>query len=494
MLARSISSNAGESPDPQSVPQIENPGQSSSPKKSKIPYIFLFAAISLNDGMAIGYKASLIGILTERGIPSEQRSLLTLVTLTFVLRMFLAPLADKYYVPLVGKRRTYLIPCKLFAATSYYSASFFIDSWIDHKHIGTIALYFFLSNMIMMFENNALQGFRMDFFGRSNSGSAGAAQTMGIILGIGIGLQGFTCLNSKWIMLNYFGVDHSLISHGDFFQYIAIANLLAILVVFCIPDNFKPAKSQIFFATPWRVIKAIFKSRILFTAVLWNALAPTMAMGMKMTVGQYYIKKGFRREDYVIIIAMSLMPVHLVVNLICIRIVKGGKLAFKLWIAILNGAAVECLHAINHHYFDKETNYRRTAVCIGLIMVLDSLANWMMIQTAFFMTVSSKKYTVSFLSTIYSSFAAMRSMPLMLMNAGVDHFSMLHYFVGCLILQLLYNLLTYSIVKQIDSHDYRQIGKEFEYYLETEEVDSESRKLTYEPYMIPNSPHSSVIV
>ena len=114
------------------------------------------AVISLNDGMTIGYKASLGALFTERKVPSEVRTIMNIIAITYVLRIFLAPLADKYYNAWIGKRKSYLIPCKLFAFSVFSIFSLFIDDWVEGNMVITITAYFFLVNCVMIFENNAL--------------------------------------------------------------------------------------------------------------------------------------------------------------------------------------------------------------------------------------------------------------------------------------------------------------------------------------------------
>src|SRR3990167_3306175 len=187
----------------------------------KILYILMFAFIGLNDGMVIGYKSSLTGIFTEQGVPSEQRSLLSLITLVYAMRMFFAPLADKYFSKLIGKRRTYLLPCKVFSAFAYMLCSAYIEQWVREGRVLVITIYFLLVNTVMILENNALQGYRIDFFWRQNSGSAGASQTIGLYVGLAIGLQLFTCLNSDYITRTYLNLGGAVLSHKGFFRIIA---------------------------------------------------------------------------------------------------------------------------------------------------------------------------------------------------------------------------------------------------------------------------------
>lgn len=142
----------------------------------------------MNDGMTLGYKGSLGAIFTERKVPSEKRTLMNTIAISYFLRMFFAPLADKYFSTWLGKRKTYIVPCKIFAICVYSFFSFYIEDWVANNRIVVLATYFFLVQLVMILENNALQGYRMDFFGRKDSNFASSAASIGLLLGSCIGL------------------------------------------------------------------------------------------------------------------------------------------------------------------------------------------------------------------------------------------------------------------------------------------------------------------
>lgn len=431
------------------------------PVRFKYLYVLIFALVSLNDGIVLGYKGSLGAIFAVKKVPSEIRSLMSIITVTYVLRMFFAPIADKYFSAWMGKRKTYIVPCKLFAFAVYTVFSNFIEDWVARDRVPTIATYFFLVNTVMILENNALQGFRLDFFGRKDAGAAGAAHTLSNLLGMAIGLQVFTSLNSEYVCTTYLGLKDKVLSHTDMFRLIGVLNLFSCALVVCIQEkeNFRPAIMTDLGLI--RVIKAIYRTSTLWKAVLWNFFGPTLVLAMKVTVGQYYFDKHLRREDYILCLAAVMIPTGIIANLIWIRLTKRGKLMIKLWLAILNGVVVECLHVFNYTYFDAKTNYRRTLICICFILALDCCANWLMIQSSFFASAAPKKYAVTFLATIYSMFSAFRAVPITVVNALVDYVPMQAVFITFLLGQLTYNICTYKMVRDIDKKDPKEVGQEF---------------------------------
>ena len=432
-------------------------------------YILIFTLIGLNDGLILGYKSSLVAIFTEKKVPSEERALMSLIAGTYMLRIFFAPLADRYFSEWIGKRRSYLIPCKLFGFGAYYLGSFYIEDLVQNGQVIIIAAFFLVVGTVMILDANSITGLRMDYFGRKGSSSASASQTISTMLGVTLGLQVFTSLNSRFVCQEYFKLPDSVLTHAGFLRAMGYYNLGSLLLMLTIPE--KPLhriSSLIQTITPIKTISAMYRTKPLWKAIVLNLFMPTLVMGMKVVVGQFYIKEGIRREHF-ILVALMMIPVGVVSNLIWIRLVKRGNLVFLMWLAILNGVVVECLHAVNYMMFDKAINYKRTLYSIIGIMCLDSLANWMMIQMTFFLATASKRYTVTYLSSITSMMATFRAPAIAVMGAVVDYVDMPVFFGVCLCIQISFNFYTYDTVREIDTFDPKQIGLTFEQELETKE-------------------------
>lgn len=374
-------------------------------------YVFLFAFTSITEGFLIGYNISLSSIFTEQKVPSEKRALLNVILSAYILRMFVAPITDKYYMPGVGRRKTYLLPCKLILAAVYACASLYMDAWVQSSDVWSIAGVFLVISAVSLFEGNSMLGFRLDVFGNKEGGAAASSAALGFLFGITLGLQIFTGLNSAYICEKVFGAKEAIISHQGMLLLIAIVSFCSFLIILNMKEREVPAARSAS-TNPLHVIKSIFKVETLKKALVWNFIGPTFAFGMKMVSGQYYIKAGFRREDYIITVALITIPAHLLSNIIWIRIIKGGRLMFLFWVAALNAVILEFVHSLNCGNFDKDDNYNFTLAMICIISCLEVFANWHMAQQSFFLASAPKHYTLTYIQTVNSAMIAVRSMPL----------------------------------------------------------------------------------
>jgi hypothetical protein len=459
-----------EFPDQVVTPESEQLAGSELTTVLKTLYMVIFIFVGISDGFLIGYKASLIAIFTERKVPSEKRAILNVVVLMYVLRMFVAPITDRYFLSFIGKRKTYLLPCKLFQSLICFLASAKIDEWVNDGSLWTLSSIFFMMNIIGLFEYNALVGLRLDYFGQAHASLAASSATIGVFLGVVLGLQVFTALNSKDVCLKYFGKDHAILSHRDLLLIVAGIYLASFLILSFMREKELDATETLDTVHPWRTVQSLFKVEPIKNFLIWNFFGPSLVFSMKITAGQYYIAKGVKREDIVILVALVTLPVSILSNLVWVKIASGRKLMFLLWLGVLMAAGVEMLEAVNYSFFDKNLNYRRTLVCICVITSLDALANWWMIQGTFLMTSAPKKYTLTYISTINSMIIAFRAIPIGTINALMDYFSMPILFAVCLTLQLAFHYFTLPMVRSIDETDPKTLGEAFVAELEASEA------------------------
>lgn len=450
----------------EAITVVDPTDQPHPPLKHKFLFIVVFVTIGLGEGMFLGYVSSLMASLTELKVPSEKRSLLAFLTVVYIFRMFLAPLADRYFSLGLGKRKSYIVPAKLLSALLYLIVSFFIEDWIEALNIVPIFFCLLGIGVTMILESNALGGLRMDFFGKQNASSASVTQHLGFLFGMMLALQVFTSLSSEYVCKDILGMKGPIWTHTGFFRIISAVNFFGVCLVFLIreqdptPDSLAKIK-----VTPFKVIQGVLKVKRLKKIILWNLFGPTLCFGMKLIVNQYYIKKGFKREDY-ILCSFMVIPVGAISNVLWIKVLKSGNFMTKLWISVLISGFVECLHIFNYSRFDPEKNYRSTLIGILIIKALDIPANWITVQIALLLTSASKLYTVTFLTTLSSVLTASRAPSITLMSSVVDYVPMqVLYALGCLG-QLTFNILTWKMVREIDlGGDLQNIGEEFDRFV-----------------------------
>lgn len=438
------------------------------PMEYRFLYIMMFVLMSLNDGLIVGYNSYLVADFTEREVPSKLRALLYVVTFVYFFRMFIGPVTDKFYLPYVGKRKTYLIPCKLIATVIYFSMSFKIDSLVENKEVVKIALFFFFLSWIMVFENNSMAGFRVDFFGKNESSAAGASATISLIGGITLGLQVFNALSSDQICKKYLGLSGKVMNHASLFRFIAVINVIGLVMMLLVKEkgSLNSALVASSSGNPLKVIRALFGVRRLGNVIIANIIWPTFSVGLKVAISQYYWKKKLNKDLHILSIGLVMVPMTVLSNIVWLQITKRGRLMYLMWIAVLLAVLVESLHIFNYRNFKPGENDRQTIVIICLLTAGDALGNWLMVQGSYLMKAAPSNYAITFISTINSLVSVFRIFPMAIMTSMIDYVAFEWIIASSLILQIAINLSTYSMANDIDKEDPSDIGKQFAVRLE----------------------------
>ena len=466
--------------DPLFDPQLEEieEGLVLSEKVEPMPYMTLYivmmALINLNDGLMIGYNSALVSLFAEprMNVPSSERAVLYLFIVMTVVRMFVAPITDKYYSNKIGKRKTYLIPTKIINTVLFMGMSFFIDDLVEEKHVIKIALFFLVLACVMLFENNGAVGLRVDFFGKQRSNAAGAAASLSAIIGTTFGLQIFTSLNSPNICKKYLGLDDLLLDHKAFFIIVGYINILGLLILFFIKEKTVSAAENAavdFSASnnPLRVVKSLFRVRRLRNIIVWNFFGPSFPVTIMAVASQYYIGKGINREFFILLYGLLMVPFTVLSNVIWVNVTKGGRLAFLMWVAVTIATCAELMHVINYSLFTKDQNEVQTYVFLAFIQLFNVMGNWLMVQLTVFVRAAPKKYAITFISSINSMFSATRIPPAIMATYFMDQISFPILGLIVLVIFAVFCTMTYSIMTDAAEEDPVTLGEKFTFELES---------------------------
>ena len=422
--------------------------------------LLFMVILGINEGMLIGYIGSLTAIFTERKVPAYLRSCLNFTMSPLILRVLISPIVDRHYFEKFGKRKTYIIPFKLLAGIFYMCLSFFIEDMVENEEVIKISMSFFFLCILLCFENNAIVGLRREYFGRENPGYIGASHNMAVLLGITIGMQMFTALNSRRICRTYLGLSGKLLSHRVYMLTAAGINIMSNAIFLYIREDDSPDDTWPVRANVVVIFKSIFVQPLVRKLLLLQMFIPMTVMCMKAVSMQYYISKGVSRE-HVILLSLILIPIMIIANISWIPFTRTGGLMKKTWLICSISVLVELLHIPNLMFFNKE-NYPRTMVGLGLIYCLEICCPWTMFQSAVINMTASRKYASSYICAFSSLLSSSRYIVLYLVNPFIDTLTILFTFGLLSTLQIAANVYLFSSADELDEHNKEEFKMQFE--------------------------------
>lgn len=436
-----------------------------SPKQPSLFLLFVFVMIGCTDGLLAGYMGSLLGIFTEKGVPSYIRGLLNISMTPLFLRALVSPFVDKHFSPRIGRRKSYLLPCKTFMTVYYFILSFWIDGLVQEDRVVLLTGLFLLPCILLCFENSANAGFRLEYIGEEWLGQIGAVTTLSNMLGISIGVQVFTSLHSARICSQYFGSSGRLITHGQYLVFMAIVNLLGLVSLLFMQER-PAAKSQIAKElSVKRVFSALWKKRLLRDLVCVNTVFTLTYVALQILTMQYYIMQGVDRVQILFAI-LIVIPATLISNLLFMPFVNRGQPMKRGFQCALITVLLQSLHLPNLYYHSKTSNSSRTLLFLAIIYALDSCVPWGAFQSSALNSTASDKYSSSYLISTGSILSGSRVIVLILLNPIVD-MTNVYFLLGSLLLfQTVISLLASPKTKELDNTPHEVFKQAFDHYVE----------------------------
>lgn len=174
--------------------------------KNKDKHLHLFVLIGclyLVQGVPIGLSGTITVILRDVGVSLEAISWLSLVSLPWVFKFLWAPFIENHWNPLIGKRRSWIIPCQGLMVITFVILAF------NQPTLNSILPTCLLTSLAILIgstQDIATDGLAADIFYANNLVHINTLQVVGIMLGIMLGSGGVL------IGMYYFGYTYTLLA------------------------------------------------------------------------------------------------------------------------------------------------------------------------------------------------------------------------------------------------------------------------------------------
>lgn len=171
---------------------------------SKTKKLTLLSALYLAQGLPYGFFTQALPILLRHAhLSLPQIGLANFLTLPWALKFLWAPAVDRWHFPLVGLRRSWLIPLQLASIVLYVSLAFF---GLRHGELSIILAAFLFTNLLAASQDIATDALAVDILEPSERGWANGVQVAGyragMIIGGGFLLALFNPLGWSGVMLS----------------------------------------------------------------------------------------------------------------------------------------------------------------------------------------------------------------------------------------------------------------------------------------------------
>lgn len=172
-------------------------------KDKRLHLFVLIGCLYLVQGVPIGLSGTITVILRDVGVSLEAISWLSLVSLPWVFKFLWAPFIENHWSPLIGRRRSWIIPCQGLMVITFVILAF------NQPTLNSILPACLLTSLAILIgstQDIATDGLAADIFYANNLVHINTLQVVGIMLGIMLGSGGVL------IGMYYFGYTYTLLA------------------------------------------------------------------------------------------------------------------------------------------------------------------------------------------------------------------------------------------------------------------------------------------
>lgn len=457
---------------------IQSGGESSLtiPQESvKIPtsYMLILIVLSMSEGYTLGYMNSLLSIFRQKQVPSKELGMITLVLYPIVLAFIGAPIVDRFFSSKLGKRKTYILPCKIIQASGYFALSFFIDAAVDRSDVYFIAYCLLAIGMVQFFEYNALAGLRYELYGTKGAGTVSFTIAVGLLIGVFISSQLFTILNTDVVCKFVLHSDCTyILNHRQICIVYSITSIVGFFGCMRIQEKHEEAKGRKLVSN-WQFIKIFFKDRLHRRALVWMIFSCAGISAIKDLASLQMLDKGYGRQNSVII-STATMPINLFCTYLLKRFLTPGRILKVCSYLIVQHLILNMISVYPMVYYRGPEDEKMANIFTVIMSISDCLCPWIPCYFALVASIVHKKYAATFYATMQGIVNLGKTIPVSVSLSLLDYVNIVIFYFTIQIINLAFIGFTYrTYIKEIDNTPSEVFNKMVDKYIDTDKQNGE---------------------
>lgn len=282
--------------------------------------VLLLSLLYCFQGIPLGLAGGTLPFLLKQHLSYTQVGIFSLVMYPFSLKFLWSPLIDAYFLPSLGRRKSWVIPMEILAGVAMIYLSFRIDTMlVDDTYIWELTIYFFMLVFFFATHDIAVDGWALEILKEENKAYASMCQNIGQTVGFFTSFTFLIALNNPDFCNAYiFTVPQSsgLIQISDYMFFWGVVFLFSSIsiLVFVTEAPYSGLLEEI-------EVKAIYKQvyQILqLSSVKWLVFVlvtcklPTSAHDN--VIGLELLDKGFPQASLASF-AVLMLPIEILISL-----------------------------------------------------------------------------------------------------------------------------------------------------------------------------------
>jgi hypothetical protein len=289
--------------------------------------IFSIAFIS---GLVMGMVKSVYMSLMEV-VDNTTLSLFSIVYYPLSYKMFCAPVVDMFYIPKLGKCKSYLVSCGLILSIIFYTISGFTESMINRDGVVKLTIVWYTIFQTLVFFQCAADIYLLKISPEVTKPELSMYQDLGSVSGEFLAFNIFLPLNSvKFLNRSLFKenpLTEPVITHKQFLLFMASMTLLIVLIILLFVGEriVEHNANQVSCQKLARVIPRFFSRIEMVKLIIYIVFMRVLRYMVNATIYPKLTRLGFSKADMANVDTV-LFPAFFLISLCGLKklMVEGG--------------------------------------------------------------------------------------------------------------------------------------------------------------------------
>ncbi|CAL1696730.1 unnamed protein product [Somion occarium] len=266
--------------------------------------IILLVILYLIQGFPLGLALGSVPFLLREHLSYSQLAIFSLASYPYSLKIFWSPIVDSWFLPSIGRRKSWILPMQLIIGSVMLLISFRSEEYINHpaEHIYGLSVAFTALVTFSATQDIAVDGWALTLLSEENLPYAATCQTIGLNSGYFASFTVFLALNSESFATKW-GIPRLTLS--TYLQFCSVFSFAVTVWLLFIKEDKESAEEDIsiktVYFTMWNIVKLKNVQTLcllhLFSKIGWQANDAITQLKM--------VEKGLGREDLAIAVLID---------------------------------------------------------------------------------------------------------------------------------------------------------------------------------------------
>ena len=178
--------------------QQDGPGEKKQPVtiRQDLPNLILLVILYIFQGLPMGLFLNSIPVLFKKYLSYQEVGVIMMCTMPYSFKVLWSPIVELYYVPSIGKRKTWVVSTQLVGCCILFYLRGTIDEMLKQKEVYKLLAFLLVNTFIITCQDIAVDSWAVELLSPENSSYGSTSQSVGHRFGSIISTTLFVALNS----------------------------------------------------------------------------------------------------------------------------------------------------------------------------------------------------------------------------------------------------------------------------------------------------------